>query len=135
MILQINVVFDTGAYEMSAEIQIHLRPLHIIKQKLHLPYEIERAKKLEDVTGHKAAPAASADNKAELEEENARLRREIEQLRQGRSPGAQEASRGETSVLGGASEAEPQVLPGLVGVYLPFLSLISCVATYPSGYC
>jgi len=39
----INVVFEAEGYSMVAEIQIHLREIHRLKQERHLHYEIGRA--------------------------------------------------------------------------------------------
>jgi len=43
--LLINVTFDSSfGYLLTAEIQIHLRSIHIIKQEDHILYEIRRMK-------------------------------------------------------------------------------------------
>ena len=45
----INVRFDAGGYEMVAEIQIHLRSIHRLKQMNHVLYEIVRAPSIEEL--------------------------------------------------------------------------------------
>ena len=46
----VNAVFETSFdYAIVVEIQIYLRSIHILKQELHLAYNIERAKSIDDL--------------------------------------------------------------------------------------
>ena len=47
----LNVVFDAGGYDMVAEVQIHLRAIHRLKQQNHFPYEISRAPGIDALLG------------------------------------------------------------------------------------
>eukprot|EP00618_Florenciella_parvula_P039376 CAMPEP_0119518332 /NCGR_PEP_ID=MMETSP1344-20130328/34975_1 /TAXON_ID=236787 /ORGANISM="Florenciella parvula, Strain CCMP2471" /LENGTH=123 /DNA_ID=CAMNT_0007556013 /DNA_START=1 /DNA_END=368 /DNA_ORIENTATION=- len=54
----INVLFDGGGYTMVAEIQIHLRSIHRLKQEQHFLYEVSRADGIHALR-HSLAPAPS----------------------------------------------------------------------------
>ena len=46
----VNAVLKTSFdYAIVVEIQIYLRSIHILKQELHLAYNIERAKSIDDL--------------------------------------------------------------------------------------
>ena len=46
----VNAVLTTSFdYAIVVEIQIYLRKIHILKQELHLAYNIERAKSIDDL--------------------------------------------------------------------------------------
>lgn len=52
----INVLFDGGGYTIVAEIQIHLRSIHRLKQEQHFLYEVARADGVHALR-HASAPA------------------------------------------------------------------------------
>jgi len=68
----VNVVFDAGGYELVGEIQIHLRSIHRLKQELHFPYEVARARGISELCGaghmRPPAPKVSEAHKFEMPE-------------------------------------------------------------------
>lgn len=69
----INVRFDAGGYEMVAEIQIHLRSIHRLKQMNHVLYEIVRAPSIEELR-LKRKDGGSKDEDGENENELVEMR-------------------------------------------------------------
>jgi len=77
----VNVLFDAGGYELVAEVQIHLRSIHQLKQENHLPYEISRATSIDALVGsHMSEVSALKRTVANREENVARLKQQVSEL-------------------------------------------------------
>ena len=68
-------------YELVAEVQIHLRSIHLLKQENHIPYEISRASAIHELVGEHMSEVSTLKRAVANREENVdRLKGDVADL-------------------------------------------------------